>query len=171
MSDNCDAGKGCKSYLHNKMNQDIFVDLYKKIDAFSENLQGDKLKETFKKCFFNTIESTLFFEPDDSAFIITGDIPAMWLRDSAAQVMQYLYFLDDENVRKLIKGVIKKQMSFIVRDTYANAFMKDVYQISEWDGQYLTDRWGKLTWERKFELDSLCYPLFLYHTQPKFYLC
>lgn len=120
-----------------------------------------ELSEVFEKCFFNTLDTTCKFENDGSVFVITGDIPAMWLRDSAAQVMQYLYFIEDENIRKLIKGVIKKQADFIIRDTYANAFMCDANQISEWDGKYLTDRWGKLIWERKFELDSLCYPLFL----------
>ena len=75
--------------------------------------------------------------------------------------MQYLHFADDEEVRGLIKSTIKKQVSFIITDTYANAFMKDAYQVSAWDGKWLTDRWGKLIWERKFELDSLCYPLFL----------
>ena len=79
--------------------------------------------DIFEKCFFNTIDTTCKFENDGSVFVITGDIPAMWLRDSAAQVMQYLYFVDDENVRKLIKGVIQKQVYFITMDTYANAFM------------------------------------------------
>jgi meiotically up-regulated gene 157 (Mug157) protein len=85
----------------------------------------------------------------------------MWLRDSAAQVMQYLYFADDPDVQALIKGVLKRQVDLIITDTYANAFMCDAYQVSQWDGKYLTDRWGKLVWERKFELDSLCYPMFL----------
>ena len=129
----------------------------KEVDGFSDQRE----KEIFINCFFNTLDTTCKFQPDGSVFVITGDIPAMWLRDSAAQVMQYLYFSDDEDVQALIKGVIKKQVDFIIRDTYANAFMEDAYQISEWDGKYLSDRWGKLIWERKFELDSLCYPLFL----------
>lgn len=136
-----------------------FFDLRNKIkNYFNDNAE---LSEVFEKCFFNTLDTTCKFENDGSVFVITGDIPAMWLRDSATQVMQYLYFSEDENVRKLIKGVIKKQVDFIIRDTYANAFMRDASQISSWDGKYLTDRWGKLIWERKFELDSLCYPLFL----------
>lgn len=120
-----------------------------------------ELNLIFEKCFLNTLDTTCKFEDDGSVFVITGDIPAMWLRDSAAQVMQYLFYVDDKNVRLLIKGVIKKQVDLIIRDTYANAFMQNAYQVSEWDGKYLTDRWGKLIWERKFELDSLCYPLFL----------
>ncbi len=133
--------------------------------------QREKIKKCFpsdpeknkilENCFFNTLDTTCKFEEDGSVFVITGDIPAMWLRDSSAQVMQYLHFAEDEKVRALIKGVLKTQVKFIIYDTYANAFMSSPYQVSEWDGKYLTDRWGKLIWERKFELDSLCYPLFL----------
>ncbi len=149
------------SSLHNKMNRDKFFELRKRAEAFVSRFESKEFQKIFLNCFFNTIDTTVFFEEDDSVFVITGDIPAMWLRDSAAQVMQYLFFADDKDVQTLIKGVIKKQVDFIMRDTYANAFMRDANQISQWDGQYLTDRWGKLIWERKFELDSLCYPLFL----------
>lgn len=143
-----------------QLNDDKFHDLRKRVREYASSL-GEKESETFYKCFFNTIDTTCHYLEDGSVFVATGDIPAMWLRDSAAQVMQYLHFADDEDVRNLIKGVIKKQVDFIITDTYANAFMKDAYQISSWDGKYLTDRWGKLIWERKFELDSLCYPMFL----------
>ena len=141
------------------MQRDNFHELRARVKDFFPNDKA--LSEIFEKCFLNTLDTACHFEEDGGVFVITGDIPAMWLRDSAAQVMQYLYYADDEKVRNLIKGVLKKQVYFITRDTYANAFMKDAYQISEWDGKYLTDRWGKLVWERKFELDSLCYPLFL----------
>lgn len=143
-----------------RLNDDKFHALRKRVREYASSL-GERAGETFYKCFFNTIDTTCHYLEDGSVFVVTGDIPAMWLRDSAAQVMQYLHFSDDEDVRGLIKGVIKKQVDFIITDTYANAFMKDAYQVSSWDGKYLTDRWGKLIWERKFELDSLCYPMFL----------
>lgn len=143
-----------------RLSDDKFHALRKRVREYASSL-GERAGETFYKCFFNTIDTTCHYLEDGSVFVVTGDIPAMWLRDSAAQVMQYLHFSDDEDVRGLIKGVIKKQVDFIITDTYANAFMKDAYQVSSWDGKYLTDRWGKLIWERKFELDSLCYPMFL----------
>ncbi len=149
-----------KKGLRFRLNDDKFHALRARVREYASSL-GEKAGETFYKCFFSTIDTTCHYEEDGGVFVVTGDIPAMWLRDSAAQVMQYLHFTDDEEVRDLIKGVLKKQSYFIGYDTYANAFMKDAYQVSAWDGKWLTDRWGKLIWERKFELDSLCYPLFL----------
>ena len=149
------------SHLHNKMNGDKFFLLRERVEAFAMRFEDEAFRKVFINCFFNTIDTTVFFEEDDSVFVITGDIPAMWLRDSAAQVMQYLYFADDSDVQALIKGVINRQVDFSITDTYANAFMQNAYQVSQWDGKYLTDRWNKLIWERKFELDSLCYPMFL----------
>lgn len=149
------------SHLHNKMNGDKFFALRKRVEEFVSRFDDENFKEIFRNCFFNTIDSTVFFEKDDSVFVITGDIPAMWLRDSTAQVMQYLYFADDADVRALLKGVLKKQFQMILIDAYANAFMRDETCISEWETMVTTDYLPKIVWERKFELDSLCYPLFL----------
>ena len=47
----------------------------------------------FEACYPNTLDTTVFFESKDGkpdTYIITGDINAMWLRDSAAQVQAYL---------------------------------------------------------------------------------
>ena len=135
-----------------------FENLRNQIKKFFPN--DEEKSKLFENCFFNTLDTCIWRE-DGSVFSITGDIPAMWLRDSSTQLLQYLHFTDDPSVCALIKGVIKTQVNFLIYDTYANAFMNSPYQVSEWDGKYLTDRWGKLVWERKFELDSLCYPLFL----------
>nr|WP_254259837.1 glycoside hydrolase family 125 protein [Listeria fleischmannii] len=59
-------------------------------DRIDEVLEGselsDKLKRMFRKCMLNTITTTLVQKEDDSAFLFTGDIPAMWLRDSGGQL-------------------------------------------------------------------------------------
>ena len=52
-----------------------------------------QLLKMFKQCFISTIETTLKKVNEDETFIITGDIPAMWLRDSSAQVNHYLPFV------------------------------------------------------------------------------
>ena len=147
------------STIDNKMNVERFADLQAEIDKFKQTLKNEKLQEIFEKCFFNTIHSTTFFEEDGSAFIITGDIPAMWLRDSSAQVMQYLFFAKTcPSVQTLIKALLKKQFTYILIDPYANAFNREENGNGHVDD---LDKQSAWVWERKFELDSLCYPLWL----------
>ena len=147
------------SNIENRMNEERFADLRAYVEEFKKNIVDEKLREMFEKTFFNTLYTTTFFEDDGSAFIITGDIPAMWLRDSSAQVMQYLFFAKKcLSVQTLIKGVLKKQFSYILIDPYANAFNRE----ANGNGHiYDLDRQSPWVWERKFELDSLCYPLYL----------
>ncbi|MDE5560988.1 MAG: glycoside hydrolase family 125 protein [Bacteroidaceae bacterium] len=116
-----------------------------------------KLWQMFCNCFPNTLDTTVF--PDgDRTFVITGDIPCMWLRDSGAQVWTYMpYIKEDPKLRKLIRGVILQQLELICQDPYANAFMRDTLQVSPWAGDYALMKKG--VHERKYELDSLCYPL------------
>lgn len=115
----------------------------------------------FENCFPNTLDTTVDFEmingkPD--TYVITGDIDAMWLRDSSAQVWPYLPFIkEDKKLQELIKGVINRQTKCILLDPYANAFYKDPNKISEWKND-LTDMKPGIH-ERKWEIDSLCYPI------------
>lgn len=147
------------SNINNKMNKERFADLHVCIEEFKKTLKNEPLREMFDRCFFNTLYTTTFFEEDGSAFIITGDIPAMWLRDSSAQVMQYLFFAKQcVSVQELIKGLLKKQFTYILLDPYANAFNRE----ANGNGHiYDLDKQSPWVWERKFELDSLCYPLWL----------
>jgi meiotically up-regulated gene 157 (Mug157) protein len=118
---------------------------------------GNKGK-MFRQCFLNTAETTLSQEEDGTAFVITGDIPAMWLRDSTLQVMHYMRFSDDPEVRSLLKGLIEKQAQMIVLDPYANA-----YNHGNTGAHWTVDRpeTSGWVWERKYEIDSLCFPVLL----------
>ena len=115
----------------------------------------------FENCFPNTLDTTVDFsiingKPD--TYVITGDIDAMWLRDSTAQVWPYLPLCkDDKDLQQLIKGVINRQVKCILLDPYANAFYKDEKKVSEWKTD-LTDMKPGIH-ERKWEIDSLCYPI------------
>ena len=114
----------------------------------------------FENCFPNTLDTTVKFNMVDGkpdTFVITGDINAMWLRDSTAQVWPYLPLTkDDADLKQLVAGVINRQVKCIQIDPYANAFNNGPGH-SEWSTD-LTDMKPELH-ERKWEIDSLCYPV------------
>ena len=130
------------------------------IKNVTRQLTDPKLARMFENCFPNTLDTTVHYRVLDGkpdTFVYTGDIHAMWLRDSAAQVYPYLRLMqDDEPLRLLIAGVINRQTKCILIDPYANAF-NDGSEESEWQSD-LTDMKPELH-ERKWEIDSLCYPV------------
>ena len=127
-------------------------------------IPGPELSWLFENCFPNTLDTTVEFQLMDGkpdTFVITGDIPAMWLRDSSAQVWPYLPLATkDDHLRTMLAGVINRQTKCINIDPYANAFNKKPTG-SEWDSD-LTDM-NPWLHERKWEVDSLCYPIRLAH--------
>ena len=112
----------------------------------------------FERCYTDTLDNTVEILEDGSTFVLTGDIPAMWLRDSTAQLKPYLFVAkQDPKIRQTIAGLVKRQMTLILKDPYANAF-----NIADnWKGHHETDHTdlSGWIWERKYEVDSLCYPL------------
>ncbi len=133
----------------------------KTIAQIKKSIPDKQLGWLFENCFPNTLDTTVDFEiingkPD--TYVITGDIDAMWLRDSSAQVWPYLPFIkEDKKLQELVKGVINRQTKCILLDPYANAFYKDPNKVSEWKND-LTDMKPGIH-ERKWEIDSLCYPI------------
>jgi len=127
-------------------------------------MNDPELAWLFQNCFPNTLDTTvdvgtLDGKPD--TFVITGDIEAMWLRDSTAQVWPYLPLAsEDAPLRSLVRGVIHRQTRCILIDPYANAFNKEPGE-SPWADD-LTEMKPELH-ERKWEVDSLCYPIRLSH--------
>jgi meiotically up-regulated gene 157 (Mug157) protein len=138
----------------------------KAISDFKSRVKDPELGWLFENCFPNTLDTTVFLkskgkEPD--TYIITGDIDAMWLRDSTAQIWPYLPFMkSDPALQNLVAGVIHRQTRCILKDPYANAFYDDETKISEWKDDLTEMKPG--IHERKWEIDSLCYPVRLaYH--------
>jgi uncharacterized protein len=126
-----------------------------------------ELAHLFSNCFPNTLDTTVEpgrFEGKPDTAVITGDIPAMWQRDSSAQVWPYLDLArKDERLRSLLEGVIRRQARHILIDPYANAFMADLSAPPlEWSRKDETEMKQGVA-ERKYELDSLCYPIRLAH--------
>ena len=130
---------------------------------------GDRdIAALFETCFPNTLDTTVTLSTVDGkpdTFVITGDIDAMWLRDSSAQVWPYLAFArDDAALRTLYHGLIARQARCILIDPYANAFLRDPTAMTnmEWSQEDITDMKPGVG-ERKWEIDSLCYPVRLAH--------
>ncbi len=133
------------------------------ITTVSAQITDPELRLIFANCLPNTLDTTVFpgtLEGKPDTFVITGDIDAMWLRDSSAQLWPYLPFCrEDPQLATLIEGVIHRQARCILLDPYANAFLRDRSSTplswSTHDDTTMKPGVG----ERKWEIDSLCYPL------------
>jgi meiotically up-regulated gene 157 (Mug157) protein len=119
------------------------------LDAISKAAAGyavgdPKLESMYRAALLNT-NKQVTLASDGTTYVKTGDIPAEWLRDASVQVRPYLFFAKtDPQVGALLKGTIARMGKYLQVDPYANAFTLD-YRV----------------WERKFELDSLAYPISL----------
>ena len=134
-----------------------------KIDEVKRLLSGNPyLAWMFENCFPNTLETTVHYRQlpngDDDTFVYTGDIAAMWLRDSGAQVWPYVQFAnDDPALARMLRGVILRQWKCINLDPYANAFYDSPDEVGEWQSDHTKMKPG--LHERKYEIDSECYPI------------
>ena len=137
----------------------------KAIAEFKKGVGNKELGWLFGNCFPNTLDTTVYPNKENGlpdTYVITGDIDAMWLRDSSAQVWPYLAFVKkDSSLQQLVAGVIRRQVKCIIKDPYANAFYNDENKKGEWKDD-ITDMKPGLH-ERKWEIDSLCYPIRLSH--------
>jgi meiotically up-regulated gene 157 (Mug157) protein len=94
----------------------------------------------FQELFYN-----FFPESDGTTYVQTGDIPAMWLRDSAAQTMPYVRFANEYGgLRFAFFGVLQRDAKNVLVDPHAEAFSADYH-----------------VWEDKWEIDSLAWPVLL----------
>ena len=136
---------------------DVLLEKAEELEKYYEE-HYPALAPLAKQCLLNTIETTVKKLDDGSYFVITGDIPAMWLRDSAAQVRPYIkYAKNDELLKEILEGVIAKQAEMVNIDPYANAFNQGPTGEGHPDITQLNDS----VWERKYETDSLCAPFYL----------
>lgn len=128
------------------------------IKEVKESFQTEpRLAEIFETCYTNTLNTTVKEMEDGSTYVITGDIPAMWLRDSTAQLRPYLIpAAKDPRLAELIAGLVRRQFACICREPYANAF-NETANGACWEKDYPDQ--DPMVWEKKFEIDSLCYPV------------
>ena len=131
-----------------------------KIAQVSLLLPNPALVRLFQNCYPNTLDTTVDFKQEGAkpdTFVITGDIDAMWLRDSTAQITPYLPLAaHDASLKEMIRGLIHRQAWCILIDPYANAF----YSTPKY-GPWRSDETDMApgVHERKWEIDSLCYPI------------
>ncbi|MCI2422529.1 glycoside hydrolase family 125 protein [Saccharopolyspora sp. K220] len=115
----------------------------------------------FAAAMRRTLRDAMHRDADGSVFVITGDIPAMWLRDSTTQLTPYLRFVGEHpEIADLVAGVVRRQLRCIETDSYANAFNEEPNGRC-YDPDDLDD--NPWLWERKYEVDSLAYPVQLAH--------
>ncbi len=137
----------------------------KEIARVCSMLTNERLRWMFANCFPNTLDTTVHYEEDENGkpdtFVYTGDIPAMWLRDSGAQVWPYVQLCGrDPQLQKMIAGVVRRQFRLINIDPYANAF-----NVGPTGAHNKTDlpEADPRVFERKWEIDSHGYPIRLAH--------
>ena len=141
-----------------RMKETLPKSIQELILSLREKLKDEpEIVDMFERCYSNTLDTTVKKMEDGSTYVITGDIPAMWLRDSVAQLRPYLVpAQNDPELADLIAGLIRRQFMCINIDPYANAFNEgpngNCWEKDETD-------MGPWIWERKYEIDSLCYPL------------
>lgn len=146
--------------------KEIVRDLVEKVEK-SDQLT-DEIKKIFKKAINNTFTTTIKETDRGDAFVITGDIEAMWLRDSSGQIRP-LFYIDSKEANDLIKKVLARQIFCLDKDLYANAFNIEANGRC-WTDKDITDFESPWVWERKYELDSLCYVMelaYLYYEKTK----
>ena len=120
-----------------------------------------------ENCLPNTLDTTVYpsiVDKHPDTYVVTGDIDAMWLRDSSAQVWPYLRLArKDARLRVLLEGVVRRQARMIHLDPYANAFTRNTTDppLSWAEGDRTEHHAGVA--ERKWEIDSLCFPIRLAH--------
>lgn len=133
----------------------------KEITRIKKQLKNARLAWMFENCFPNTLDTTVHYrvqDGKDDTFVYTGDIHAMWLRDSGAQVFPYVQLANkDPKLKKMLAGVINRHTKSILIDPYANAFNDGAIPDGHWMSD-MTDMKPELH-ERKWEIDSLCYPI------------
>ncbi|MBC2027163.1 glycoside hydrolase family 125 protein [Listeria welshimeri] len=126
-------------------------------EKIKKEINNQKLAEMYERCMENTLDTTIKIRESGLTFILTGDIPAMWLRDSVCQVRPFLIFAkENEEIESMLIGLSKEQVSLVGIDPYANAFNETPNGAGH---QADKTEMHPQVWERKYEIDSLCYPI------------
>ncbi|KAK2590375.1 hypothetical protein QQS21_011951, partial [Conoideocrella luteorostrata] len=151
-------------------------DTIKKVEKMVED---PDLYRLFVNTWPNTVDTTVLWQgkaldnaDEELAFVITGDIRAMWLRDSANQLQSYKPILNitshntTNNIASLYRGTINLQGRYIAKFPYCNAFQPppdSKLPPNNHKRSLLAKRGDTVdppydpnaVWECKYELDSI----------------
>ena len=130
-----------------------FFNIQSSLDQFKRQTHEHKnvLDIMCNNAFHQTLKSV-----ESDGFIFTGDIHDMWIRDSAAQINQYIkHATHNITYFNLIKEVIHKQSKYIITDPYANSYKAHyVKHVSAWEKKLGRGGWVAT---RNYEVDSGAY--------------
>ena len=158
-------------------------DLLKSLTPYFRN---QDLAQIFNNCLPNTLDTTVYFFGNiavnndfisgrthykiykivklsrlnfryySDSFVITGDITALWLRDSMNQVMPYIpYASQDPELLSMIEGLIGRHARSVMIDPFANAFNFNASGEGH-QSDLRTPPMSASVFEGKYEIDSLC---------------
>jgi meiotically up-regulated gene 157 (Mug157) protein len=163
----CYMNDGARDYSHLRERPETHDRMFtsdaveRKIEEIAERIADPDLERMFRQCLPSTLDTMVSYREDErgnpDTVVLTGDIPAMWLRDSTNQVWPYLRYADrEEKLQKMFAGLVFRQTQCVLIDPYANAFrnphLKNPPRSLMWGPGH---QWHNGVWERKYELDSL----------------
>jgi len=78
------------------------------------------------KNYWTTLKTCVKMYDDGTAFVRTGDIEDMWIRDSSAQLHPYIPLASNSSeFQTLLEGALRSQAKYIAIDPYANSYGED----------------------------------------------
>lgn len=149
--------------MREKVKGNVLESAIASLNQYSSNHELNNTRNTrlFRNLLTDVLTKATKYEDDGSYFVKTGDIPAMWLRDATFQVLPYVSLINEiPDLYDLLTGILKRELRFVKMDPYANAF-NQTSSGAHWSDDDSNIPVSDHVWERKFEIDSLCAPLFL----------
>lgn len=122
--------------------------LLAQVRASTPSHRADRVEAAINSLFSHALRRL----PDGSVFVLTGDIPAMWLRDSTWQLRPLLAAAQEPQTYAVLADIARRQSTCVLIDPYANAFNPEPNGAC-WH-QDFPDQ-SPWVFERKYELDSL----------------